>query len=171
MSIMSKQLVSLGLIVTCQKGYAVSTVYSQLFFISVRRSCQYIIGSNRSTKRGGGVGLYVSNQLDFKNRTELDKYLNDIIETKFIEIINKNGKNIIVEVVYRLPSGNFDSFKQVVNEILETVHRENKLRYLMGDFNIYLNQSLVIFLLNNYSHHPFSHLLLRQRELLITLPH
>ena len=157
------QLVSLGLIVTCQKGYAVSTVYCQLFFISVR-----------SAKRGGGVGLYVSNQLDFKTRTELGKNLNDIIETKFIEITNKNGKNIIVGVVYRLSSGNFDFFKQAVNGILEPVDRENKLCYLIGDFNINLNQSLVIMqilLLNNYSHHPFSHLLLRQRKLLITLPH
>jgi hypothetical protein len=26
------------------------------------------LGSNRSSKRGGGVGLYVSRQLDFKSR-------------------------------------------------------------------------------------------------------
>ena len=52
--------------------------------------------------------------------------------------MNKNGKNIIIGVVYRPPSGNFDS----INEILETVDRENKLLcYLMGDFNIDLFKS------------------------------
>jgi hypothetical protein len=56
------------------------------------------------------VGLYVSKQLEFKSRNELDKNIEDIIETKFIEIMNKNGKNIIIGVVYRPPSGNFDSF-------------------------------------------------------------
>ena len=61
-------------------------------------------------KKGGGVGLYVSKQLEFKSRNELDKNIEDIIETKFIEIMNKNGKNIIIGVVYRPPSGNFDSF-------------------------------------------------------------
>jgi hypothetical protein len=69
--------------------------------------------------------------------------------------MNTNGKNIIVGVVYRPPSDNFDSFKQSINEILETVDRENKLLILT-----YLNQNLVIMpiiLRNNYSHHPFSH--------------
>jgi hypothetical protein len=59
-------------------------------------------------KKGGGVGLYVLKQLEFKSRNELDKNIEDIIETKFIEIMNKNGKNIIIGVVYRPPSGNFD---------------------------------------------------------------
>ena len=92
-------------------------------------------------KKGGGVGLYISKQLEFKSRNELDKNIEDIIETKFIEIMNKNGKNIIIGVVYSPPSGNFDSFKQSINEILETVDRENKLCYFMRDFNIDLFKS------------------------------
>jgi hypothetical protein len=47
------------------------------------------LGSNRSNKRGGGVGLYVSRQLDFKSRNELDKNVYDTIETKVIELNNK----------------------------------------------------------------------------------
>ena len=30
-------------------------------------------GSNRTTKRGGGVGLYVSKYLQIKHRKDLDK--------------------------------------------------------------------------------------------------
>ncbi len=45
-------------------------------------------GSNRPEKRGGGVGLYVSKQLEHKSRTNLTKDVAGIIETKFIEIVN-----------------------------------------------------------------------------------
>jgi hypothetical protein len=38
-------------------------------------------GSNRSNKKGGGVGLYVSKQLEYKSRNDLDKNVDDIIET------------------------------------------------------------------------------------------
>ncbi len=43
------------------------------------------LSSNRKQKRGGGVGLYLSKQLEFKNRKDLDKNLDDVIETKFAE--------------------------------------------------------------------------------------
>ena len=85
-------------------------------------------GSNRSNKKGGGgVGLYVSKQLEYKSRNDLDKNVDDIIETRFIEVLNKYGKNIIIGVVYRPPNSNFESFKRIMNEILENIDRENKL--------------------------------------------
>ena len=97
-------------------------------------------GSNRPEKRGGGVGLYVSKQLEHKSRNDLTKNVG-IIETKFIEIINDNGKNLIVGVIYRPPSGYFLTFKNTMNTILEKIDRENKICYLMGDFNIDLFKS------------------------------
>jgi hypothetical protein len=45
--------------------------------------------------------------LEHKSRNDLTKNVEDIIETKFIEIINDNGKNLIVGVIYRPPSGDF----------------------------------------------------------------
>ncbi len=98
-------------------------------------------GSNRPNKKGGGVGLYVSKHLEYKSRNDLDKNVDNIIETRFIEVLNKCGKNIITGVVYRPPNGNFESFKRKMNEILEKIDRENKLCYLMGDFNIDLLKS------------------------------
>ena len=59
------------------------------------------LGSHRTQKRGGGVGLYVSKHLEFKNRNDLDKNIEDTIETKFVEIINNYGKDIIIGVIYR----------------------------------------------------------------------
>ena len=98
-------------------------------------------GTNRADKRGGGVGLYVSKQLEYKNRNDLTKNIEDIIETKFIEIINSNGKNIIIGVIYGPPNRNFATFESAMNTILEKIDRENKLCYLMGDFNIDLFKS------------------------------
>ena len=69
-------------------------------------------------KRGGGVGLYVSKHLEFKIRNDLDKNIEDTIETKFIEIINNYGKNIIIRVIYRPPNNNFNLFKNGMNENL-----------------------------------------------------
>ena len=98
-------------------------------------------GTNRTDERGGGVGLYVSKQLEYKNRNDLTKNIEDIVETKFIEIINSNGKNIIIGVIYRPPNRNFATFESAMNTILEKIDRENKLCYLMGDFNIDLFKS------------------------------
>ena len=44
-------------------------------------------GTNRVDKRGGGVGLYVSKQLECKIWNDLTTNIEDIIETKFIEIV------------------------------------------------------------------------------------
>jgi hypothetical protein len=98
-------------------------------------------GSSRPNKKGGGVAIYVSNQLESKPRNDLTKNIEDSIETKFIEINNKYGKNIIIGVIYRPPNHNFDQFEQAMNKILQAIDRENKICYLMGDFNIDLLKS------------------------------
>ena len=99
------------------------------------------IGSNRPQKRGGGVGMHVSKQLKYKNRIDLSRNHENIIETKFIEVTNNHGKNLVIGVIYRPPSSNYDTFKNTMNTILEKVDRENKICYLMGDFNIDLFKS------------------------------
>jgi hypothetical protein len=58
------------------------------------------IGSNRTNKKGGGVGIYVSKQLQYNIRKDLKTDIEDIIETIFIEISIFTGKNIIVGVIY-----------------------------------------------------------------------
>ena len=99
------------------------------------------LGSSRTTKKGGGVGLYILKQLEFKSRDDLTKNIENIIETKFTEITNNNGKNFIIGVIYRPPNSNFETFKNTMNTILEKIDKENKICYLMGDFNINLFKS------------------------------
>ncbi len=48
----------------------------------------------------GGVGLFIRDSIDFKTREDLSVYIPNILESLFVEIINKSSRNIIVGVVY-----------------------------------------------------------------------
>ena len=99
------------------------------------------IGVNRSNKKGGGVGIYMTEKFNYKLRNDLSTNVDDVIESTFIEIIASTGKNIIVGVIYRPPNNKFDTFEIAMNGILNTIDKENKICYLIGDFNIDLLKS------------------------------
>jgi hypothetical protein len=96
--------------------------------------------SNRANKKGGGVGIFISNNLNYKLRTDLNINKDGIVESLFIEIISTTGKNI-VGTIYRPPSGNFEMFENKLNAILTEVDKTGKITYLTGDFNIDLWKS------------------------------
>ena len=55
-------------------------------------------------RTGGGVGLYISDNLDFTIRADLSFDDIDVAESLFIEILRPHGKNIIGGVIYRQPN-------------------------------------------------------------------
>ena len=61
------------------------------------------VSMNRSNKKGGGVGMFISNDLNFKLRPDLNINEEGVSESLFIEIITTVGKNIIVGTIYRPP--------------------------------------------------------------------
>ena len=63
-------------------------------------------------------------------------YESKMIESLFIEIINKNKVNSIVGVLYRHPVMDMDSFNEEKLEFLLTklYQEKNKKTYLAGDF-------------------------------------
>ena len=63
------------------------------------------------------------------------------MESTFVEIITPNKKNIQIGVIYRPPNSKFNSFENEINQILSKIDKENKICYLMGDFNIELLKS------------------------------
>ncbi|CAH3145263.1 unnamed protein product, partial [Porites evermanni] len=65
----------------------------------------------KQNRTGGRVGLYISNDLEFKLREDLSLHNVDIVESLFIESIRPREKNTIVE---------------------------NEICFLMGYFNINL---------------------------------
>ncbi len=94
------------------------------------------IHNHRRNRTGGSVGIYISNELHIKSHNDLHFSDSNSIETLFIEVIKPRGKNIIIGVIYRPPDQNLDTFVHYFNAIAEKISRENKLCYIMGDFNI-----------------------------------
>lgn len=100
----------------------------------------------RKDKTGGGVGLYLDSTLEFKTRYDL--VFNDSrIESLFVEICRPRTKNIIVGIVYRPPDQRVDEFIKCNEALMMKVSRENKVCYLMGDYNLNLL---------NYENHQFT---------------
>ena len=89
----------------------------------------------RDTRVGGGVGIYVSTNLNFKLRPDLNIDDENIAESLFVEIIRPKG-NTIIGVIYRPPGQNVNLFLDAYNKILDKISLTNKTVYIMGDFNL-----------------------------------
>ena len=90
---------------------------------------------NRKNK-GGGVAIYIKNNISYKERKDLHS---PSIENIYIEIFVKNSKSFIVGFFYRPPDDSkylCDNFNDRLNDNIEIVSKENKEIILMGDFNV-----------------------------------
>ena len=85
----------------------------------------------------GVVGLYLDSTLEFKTRYDL-AFNDSRIESFFVEICRLRTKNIIVGIVYRPPDQRVDEFIKCNEALMMKVSRENKMCYLMGDYNLNL---------------------------------
>ena len=94
------------------------------------------VNKNRTSKNGGGVEIYIIEDMKYKLRNDLNINDENIMEYVFVEIITAKKKNIVVGVIYRPPNSKFNLFENEINNILSKIDKENKICYLMGDFNI-----------------------------------
>ena len=81
--------------------------------------------------------IFIKNNVSFQDRN--DSYsVDDVFESIFIEIdkhvFNKNS-NIVIGVIYRPPNTDINCFNESLNVILDKLKNENKLCFLMGDYN------------------------------------
>ena len=99
-----------------------------------------------TTAEKGGTLLYVSKNLHYKPRKDLDIYAKKELESTFVEIINKKSSNDVVGVIYRHPTMDTNTFiDDKLTNIMHILSREKtKKIYIAGDFN---------FDLLKYSHH------------------
>ena len=85
----------------------------------------------------GGVLLYISDELNFKPRPDLNIYQAKGVESIFAEIVNKNKSNDIIGVIYRHPTMCEEDFNE--NHIRELIHKlsieNSKNIFIAGDFN------------------------------------
>lgn len=92
---------------------------------------------DRHGKKGGGVALYISTELNYSIRTDLRFPTNQNYETLFIELETK-PKNTIVGVIYRPPDSPFYPFIDHLNNTIKKINKENKPAFVCGDFNFNL---------------------------------
>ena len=85
----------------------------------------YAFVNTNSKTQAGGVGLYLSNNLEFSRSSDLD-ISDDGIESCWIELARIAQKNIVTGCVYRHPKGNRDLFHS------GALAREARLRSIMG---------------------------------------
>ena len=98
------------------------------------------VETHRTTKSGGGVGVFINEKYQFYKRTGLCQ-LDDCLECVTIEIEKHNfevDKNIIVSVIYRPPNTDTDVFINTLNTFIEKNKPENKYCYLLGDFYFFI---------------------------------
>jgi hypothetical protein len=94
----------------------------------------------RTDKRGGGVSLFIKTSIKYTVRDDLNIFEDDA-ESIFIEVdksIFDTDRNIVVGLIYRIPNKDAKSFNKNFGKVLNSIKTENKLSYLLGDYNINL---------------------------------
>ena len=97
------------------------------------------ISNNRENRQGGGVGLFVRDDIPFVVKKQLSKHDQEMtFESLCIECVIDNRK-VLVCVVYRSPSASLQEFLRIYECFIEDVTNLNSEQVLvMGDFNINL---------------------------------
>ena len=95
-----------------------------------------LISKCRPSKAGGGVALYLKNNLNYKLRSDFTCSESNY-EMICVEI-TKKPKPIVVACVYRPPNSDISCFNEKIQSVLEILESEKKDIYILGDFNINL---------------------------------
>ena len=96
------------------------------------------INKYRKGRKGGGVSLAIQNKISYKARNDLEHFDSEM-ESLFIEIdssVFSTTNDIVIGVIYRMPDSSVEVFNERINDIMNTIQRENKTCYLLGDLNI-----------------------------------
>ena len=96
----------------------------------------YTFYKTSSSSQNGGVGLYTKSTLNSVLRQDLS-YSTADFETVWVEVDNKKDKNMLFCCVYRHPDTDIENITSHFHEILSRISN-NKLIFILGDFNINL---------------------------------
>lgn len=115
--------------------------------------------SIRPKKQGGGISLYIQENIDYYPRPDLN-YSDDELEILWLELDKRtvgSNKNILYGCVYRRPDTDIQEFNERYASTLDTIQQENKLIYCVGDFNIDLLKHQTHIPTNEFININFSH--------------
>lgn len=108
--------------------------------------------SSRTNKKGGGVGMYVRENLNYELKSDLMGKMFDYCEYIVLEIIIPGIRNILAISMYRPPDVSIDNFNNSFTEFF-LHHNLMKKKYqliLAGDLNIDLLKSNVNDKINDF---------------------
>ena len=98
------------------------------------------VNNFRINRCGGGVSVLIRDDIEYFERPHLNMMTANA-ETVFVEIDKSyvgKSSNIIVGVIYRPPDTNINVFTELLETIMSKIKTENKVCYLLGDYNINL---------------------------------
>lgn len=93
----------------------------------------------RPHRTGGGVSIFVQQHFQFSRRDDLVLSYDECnVESVLIEIVTAKNKNIIIGNIYKPPDTDTVKFNNSINNVLTRINKEDKICYILGDFNINL---------------------------------
>ena len=119
--------------------------------LSMVRIPRYTHVSNyRKNKKGGGVSILIRDGISYKRQWDLDVFEEGQTESVFVEIISKNGKDIILGSMYKPPNVDITQFSTNLSRIV------NDTRQAQGKHppELILGMDHNMNLLNGASHPP-----------------
>lgn len=90
--------------------------------------------SNRLSKGGGGVAIYVDTNFNFKSVEAMSQVVDNLLECTTIEICMENKRNVLISCVYRAPDSSIDKFREWMEDMFSSIG--NKNIFVCGDINI-----------------------------------
>ena len=122
----------------------------------------------RDTKKGGGVGVFVSDKLNSEAEIlELARFQDEQFENIVIKIPsainnhkNRSVKDLIVAAIYRQPNNdNFDVFNNELGRLLSSIDKKKNEVVVVGDMNLdllkYDTHAATASYLDIMNHHRF----------------
>ena len=97
----------------------------------------YSIHQIRNNRKEGGISIYIKKVLNFKIKDDLSINCKDV-ESLCIELLFKNKRNTLINVLYRPPNGQIESFEKCLKNVFSITENLNKVHHIAGDFNLNL---------------------------------
>ena len=108
------------------------------------------VANYRSTHKGGGTSILIRNDIPFKRRKDLEKFIEKEVESTYMEITAQNGKQFIVGSLYHSPNTSEDPLLNHLREIL------NKIKAKKSNQEIIIGLDYNLDLLKSDQHNPTS---------------
>ena len=99
----------------------------------------------RDNKLGGGVSIYVKDNILYEEKKDLYIDLKGV-DSLSIEIPKKKfntDKDIIITTIYRPPDINIRDFILKLNDFLHKIYQTNKYAFFVGDFNVNTMKAMI----------------------------